>query len=170
MLNHKLNFIWHVKRSQTIRCSSSKLWRIISSESNLELFHPFVKENQIISWKENQYEDILIYLNGRKMKRQFVFWKKDCGYDLYINQAGFKPSFVSWRIKGDKEQSMITISIWPYLFNKGSKAFNWLPFQYFVRPSLDKYLYSVLKGLKHYLENDVIIKKNQFGKHPWFSA
>ena len=74
MLNHKLNFIWHVKRSQTIRCSSSKLWRIISSESNLELFHPFVKENQIISWKENQYEDILIYLNGRKMKRQFVFW------------------------------------------------------------------------------------------------
>ena len=54
-----------------------------------------------------------------KMKRQFVFWKKDCGYDLYINQAGFEPSFVSWRIKGDKEQSMITISIWPYLLTKG---------------------------------------------------
>ena len=170
MVNPSLNFIWYVKQSQTIHCNKSKLWKIISSESNLELFHPFVKENKIISWKGDQSEDILIYLNGRTMKRKFVFWEDNVGYDLFINQAGFEPSFVSWRVIGDNQRSIITISIWPYLFNKGNKAFNYFPFQLFVRPSLEKYLFSVLRGLKYFLENDKVVKKNQFGKHSWFSS
>ena len=170
MVNPSLNFIWYIKQSQTIHCNQSKLWETISSESNLEFFHPFVKENKIVSWKEDQYEDILIYLNGRTMKRKFVFWEENVGYDLFINQTGFEPSFVSWRVIGDNQRSIITISIWPYLFNKGNKAFNYFPFQLFVRPSLEKYLFSVLRGLKYFLENDKVVKKNQFGKHSWFSA
>ena len=170
MVNPSLNFIWYIKQSQTIHCNQSKLWKIISSESNLELFHPFVKENKIISWGGGQYEDILIYLNGRTMKRKFVFWEENFGYDLFINQVGFESSFVSWRIEEVNERSMITIKIWPYLFNKGNKVFNWFPFMFFIRPSLEKYLSSVLKGLKYFLEKDKVVKKNQFGKHAWFSA
>ncbi len=170
MINHSAIFTWHIKQSQTILCKQSKLWKIISSESNLELFHPFIKENKIISWKGDQSEDILIYLNGRTMRRKFVFWEENVGYDLFINQAGFETSFVSWRVKSDNQRSIITISIWPYLFNKGNKAFNYFPFQFFVRPSLEKYLCSVMKGLKYFLENDKVVKKNQFGKHSWFSA
>ena len=60
MVNPSLNFIWYIKQSQTIHCNQSKLWKIISSKSNLELFHPFVKKNKIISWEGGQYEDILI--------------------------------------------------------------------------------------------------------------
>ncbi len=170
MLGRDSKYNWHVKQSQIINCNCSKLWKIISSESNLELFHPFVKENKIISWPGNQSEDILIYLNGRTMQRKFVFWKENFGYDLFINQVGFESSFVSWRIEEVNERSMITIKIWPYLFNKGNKVFNWFPFMFFIRPSLEKYLSSVLKGLKYFLENGKIIKKNQFGNHSWFST
>ena len=168
--NNSKEYFWPVQREVNVNLSKTEVWKIISSESNLELFHPFVKENKIISWTGRQSEDILIYLNGRTMKRKFVFWEENFGYDLFINQAGFEPSFVSWRVIGDNQRSIITISIWPYLFNKGNKAFNYFPFQLFVRPSLEKYLFSVLRGLKYFLENDKVVKKNQFGKHAWFSA
>tara|TARA_A100000164_G_scaffold343142_1_gene341185 strand:+ start:135 stop:647 length:513 start_codon:yes stop_codon:yes gene_type:complete len=170
MNNFKQNYNWCVEQSQTIHCKSFKLWEIISSESNLELFHPFCKKNNIITWPGDKSEDILIYLNGRTMRRKFIFWEKNFGYDLFINQIGFKSSFVSWRLKEENERSIIKISVWPYLFNKGYRAFNWIPFKLFVQPSLKKYLYSVTQGLKYYLENDKKIKKNQFGTHTWFSA
>ena len=170
MNDPKQNFNWCVEQSQSIHCRRSKLWKTISSESNLELFHPFCKKNNIITWPGYNSEDILVYLNGRTMRRKFVFWEKNFGYDLFINQMGFEPSFVSWRVKEENERSIITISIWPYLFNKGNKAFNWFPFNLFVQPSLKKYLYSVTQGLKYYLENDKKIKKNQYGTHRWFST
>ena len=165
----KQNYFWRVEQSQIIHCKRSKLWKTISSESNLELFHPFCKINNIITWPGYKSEDILIYLNGRIMRRKFVFWENNFGYDLFINQIGFESSFVSWRIKRDNEDSIVTISISPYLFNKGRRNLNWLPFHLFVRPSIKKYLYSVTQGLKYYLENDIEIKKNQFGTHKWFS-
>ena len=169
MNDPKQNFNWCVEQSQIIHCKRSKLWKTISSESNLELFHPFCKTNNIIIWPGDKSEDILVYLNGRTMRRKFIFWENNFGYDLFINQMGFEPSLVSWRIKDENEGSRITISVWPYLFNKGNKVFNWFPFKFFVHPSLEKYLSSVLKGLKYYLENDKKIKKNQFGLHRWFS-
>ena len=169
MNDPKQNFNWCVEQSQIIHCKRSKLWKTISSESNLELFHPFCKTNNIIIWAGDKSEDILVYLNGRTMRRKFIFWENNFGYDLFINQMGFESSLVSWRIKDENEGSRITISVWPYLFNKGNKVFNWFPFKFFVHPSLEKYLSSVLKGLKYYLENDKKIKKNQFGLHRWFS-
>ena len=169
MNDPKQNFNWCVEQSQIIHCKRSKLWKTISSESNLELFHPFCKTNNIIIWPGDKSEDILVYLNGRTMRRKFIFWENNFGYDLFINQMGFESSLVSWRIKDENEGSRITISVWPYLFNKGNKVFNWFPFKFFVHPSLEKYLSSVLKGLKYYLENDKKIKKNQFGLHRWFS-
>ena len=170
MNDPKQNFNWCVEKSQIIHCKRSKLWKTISSESNLELFHPFCKKNNIITWPGDNSEDILVYLNGMTMRRKFVFWEKNFGYDLFIYQMGFEPSFVSWRVKEENEGSIITISVWPYLFNKGNKVFNWFPYKLFVRPNLEKYLSSVLKGLKYYLENDKKIKKNQFGLHRWFST
>ena len=169
MNDPKQNFNWCVEQSQIIHCKRSKLWKTISSESNLELFHPFCKTNNIIIWPGDKSEDILVYLNGRTMRRKFIFWENNFGYDLFINQMGFESSLVSWRIKDENEGSRITISVWPYLFNKGNKVFNWFPFKFFVHPSLEKYLSSVLRGLKYYLENDKKIKKNQFGLHQWFS-
>ena len=38
-----------------------------------------------------------------------------------------------------------------------------------VRPKLKKYLGAVLKGLNFYVTNNKVVKKNQFGRHSWFS-
>ena len=46
---------------------------------------------------------------------------------------------------------------------------NFLPFFIFIKPSLTKYLKSVVGGLKWYAEEGLVVRKNQFGKHPWFS-
>ena len=163
------NFNWCVEQSQIIHCKRSKIWETISSESNLELFHPFCKKNNIITWSGDKSEDILVYLNGRTMTRKFVFWEKNFGYDLFINEIGFESSFVSWRINRYNENSKITISVFPYLYNRGNKKLNWIPFRIFIQPMLKKYLSSVTDGLKYYLENDKKIRKNQFGTHRWFS-
>ena len=39
----------------------------------------------------------------------------------------------------------------------------------YVIPLLNNYLENVTKGLKLYIEKGLTIKKNQFGKHKWFS-
>ena len=103
------------------------------------------------------------------MTRKFVFWEKNFGYDLFINEIGFESSFVSWRINRYNGNSKITISVFPYLYNKGNKKLNWIPFKIFIQPMLKKYLRSVTDGLKYYLENDKKIKETQFGTHMWFS-
>ena len=40
---------------------------------------------------------------------------------------------------------------------------------FFINPGLKKYLNSVLKGYKWYLENKKSVPRNHFGKHKWFS-
>ena len=47
MNDPRLNFNWCVEQTQIIHCKRSKVWETISSESNLELFHPFCKKNNI---------------------------------------------------------------------------------------------------------------------------
>ena len=80
------SFFRCISSRKIIKCSLQDLWSIISSQSNLELFHPFCKKNNAIIWNGNGSEDELEYLNGRKMKRKFVRWEEGIGYDLYINQ------------------------------------------------------------------------------------
>ena len=91
------------------------------------------------------------------------------GYDLYINKKGEPASHVSWRLQEKDNKCKISIVISPYLYNQRSKIINFLPFFIFIKPSLTKYLKSVVGGLKWYAEEGLVVQKNQFGKHPWFS-
>ena len=166
---HSKLFFRSITASKTINCSVSTIWELISSKSNLELFHPFCKTNNVISWKGVGSIDELEYLNGRKMKRHFVSWGKGIGYDLYINQVGRPSSFVSWRIKSLNNKSKISITVYPYLFNKKNKIMMIIPFYFFVHPFLKSYLNSVVNGLQYYITTGIKIKNNQFGKHAWFS-
>ena len=88
---------------------------------------------------------------------------------MYINQVGKPASFVSWRLSPEGDNSKISITVYPYLFNNGLKIINFIPFVLVVKPLLKSYLKSVLYGLRLYAEKDVSIKPNQFGKHIWFS-
>ena len=90
MNDPKQDFNWCVEQSRIIHCKRSKIWETISSESNLELFHPFCKKNNIITWSGDKSEDILVYLNGRTMIRKFVFWEKNFGYGTKAHLEGLK--------------------------------------------------------------------------------
>ena len=62
-----------------------------------------------------------------------------------------------------------TITIMPYIFNRGSKIWNFFPFFAYTKPKLSNYLDSVLMGLKFFSEKKEVVAANQFGTHSWFS-
>ena len=104
------------------------------------------------------------------MERHFVSWKENKGYSLYIGRKDGRKSHVSWRLKTiNDNQTELSITVHPWIFNQGSRSIEFIPFNLFVRPRLKSYLQSVLGGLKWYAEHDKPTPRNHFGKLAWFS-
>ena len=146
--------------------NSEIVWKIISSKNALELFHPYCLKNDAIDYKK---KDKLVYLNGLTYIREFSVWKPNKGFELSIGKKGGKKSKVIWEIKILDRGCEVTISVFPYSSSKISKYFYPIINIFIIKPKLRKYLLSVLKGLKFYLDTNIRVKKNQFGKHTWFS-
>jgi len=161
--------VWSVKKQQQICASRQKLWEIISSPSNLTLFHPFCKENRVKKWPGKNSRDVIQYYSGIVYERKFIKWKEKVGYDLIIGKKGGKKSSVSWTISKDKGKTYLAISIYPHLYNDKKNIRNFILFNFFVRRQISKYLGSVLKGLEFYINTNTKVKKNQFGRHKFFS-
>jgi hypothetical protein len=142
------------------------VWEIISSKNALELFHPYCLKNDAIDYKK---KDKLVYLNGLIYIREFSVWKPNKGFELSIGKKGGKKSKVIWEIKILDRGCEVKISVLPYSSSKISKYFHPIVNIIIVKPKLRKYLQSVLTGLKFYLDTNIKVKKNQFGKHAWFS-
>ena len=122
-MNVKLNYNWSVSYNNLIKKDSRKVWKIISTKSNLELFHPFCKKNEVINWEKEKSIDRIEYLNGSIFEREFFSWKEYKGYDLYIRQLGKSYSYVQWRLSEVGNDCQIKITVFPYLFNQQSKEF-----------------------------------------------
>ena len=142
------------------------VWKIISSKNALELFHPYCLKNDVIDYKK---KDKLVYLNGLTYIREFSSWKPNSGFELFIGKKEGKKSKVKWEIKILNIGCEVKISVFPYRSSKIPKYFYPLLNIFIVKPKIRKYLQSVLTGLKFYLDTTVNVKKNQFGKHSWFS-
>ena len=163
----KFNF--KVSHSMKLNVSIDKLWSLISSEGNLEFYHPFCKKNIAKSWPGINSIDQLQYYNGDIYTRKFINWIDNVGYDLYISKKNYPNSLVKWRIQESNGIIKLNITIYPYVFNTGYKILNIIPFYTFVKPSLNNYLKNIEKGLIYYLKTNKKVKKNQFGNHNWFS-
>ena len=163
------DYIWEITRKVLINSHISKVWDIISSERHLENFHPFCKKNQIKVWDNDSRADSIEYYNNRILYRNFYNWFEGTGFDLTIGDLEGNDSLVFWRLSESDKNTLLPITIKPYIYNKGSKFKNWIPYFIFVRPKLANYLYSVLMGLKYFSETKQVVKANQFGKHSWFS-
>ena len=156
--------------SEKFNLSPNEIWNIISRESNLEDYHPFCRSNSPIEWNKKNHSDQLEYLNGTVLERHFISWKENKGYDLYIGRKDGRKSHVSWRIKRISDhQTDLSIEVHPWIFNKGNRFIEFIPFELFVRPRLKSYLKSVLGGLKWYVVNQKRTPRNHFGKIKWFS-
>ena len=150
--------------------NSKEVWNVISAPNHLNLFHPFCKKNSIISWEESSHIDMLEYLNGLKYIRKFTKWSPFKGYELKIGKKNGKQSYVVWEIKEmDNTTCTLSITVYPHLLSNYPKIISYLPFKLIIKPKLNNYLFSVISGLKYYLENKEKVPKNNFGKHKWFS-
>ena len=85
----KIKSKWKAEYEQKIDATSNQLWELISSPSNLELFHPFCKSNKAIVWPGEKSIDELIYLNDLTYIRKFHNWEKSKGYSLFIGESEF---------------------------------------------------------------------------------
>ena len=152
-----------------IKINSSKdlIINLIKSKNNLEKFHPFCLKNEVINWDKENSIDYIYYFSGKKYKRKFVKWNND-GYELEIYEDR-KLAKISWSVLANDDQSIVSIQAKPYLPYK-SRFINRLVFHIYVKYMLNTYLNAVLSGLKFYIENNIIVKENQFGKHRWYSA
>ena len=163
------DYIWEINREVLIHAQTSKVWHIISSEGHLEKFHPFCKKNEVKVWDDSSHEDSIEYNNNRILNRNFYKWFEGKGFDLVIGDSKGNDSHVFWRISKSDMNTLVSITIKPYIYNKGSKLKNFIPFFTYIRPKLANYLYSVLMGWKHYSETDQAGVRDQFGSHSWFS-
>ena len=161
---------WPVSLGKVIDFSSDEVWRTISMPGNLEKYHPFCLQNQIIKWPGVDSHDEIHYLNGWVFERKFCKWYEGTGYDLKIGEKEGKLSYVTWRIKSlNASRSLVTIKIYPNIIQNFPLVIRWFVYLLKIKPLLTSYLDSVLNGLNWSMVNNRAVKKNQFGDHPWFS-
>ncbi|MFL2619692.1 MAG: hypothetical protein ACJ0O0_00645 [Flavobacteriaceae bacterium] len=165
----KLKNIWKIEYEEKISASVEKLWELISSPSNLELFHPFCKTNKVITWPGKNSVDELIYLNNLKYIRSFISWEEFKGYSLLIGEENNKQSYVIWEISKKKGLVFLKITIYPYFLRNIPKAISYFPYKLFIIPKMSSYLKSVIGGINYYIERKKKTPKEYFGSHKWFS-
>ena len=166
---NKIKNKWKAQFELKIDATKSQIWELISSPSNLELFHPFCKSNKVIIWPGKKSIDKLVYLNGLTYIRAFYSWEKLKGYSLFIGEKGKEKSYVVWEISTKNESVYLKITVYPYFLQNMPKIISFLPYKFIVIPALESYLKSVIGGINYYFKTKKIVPKNYFGKHKWFS-
>ena len=155
--------------TKKIDSSAKDLWGVISKPGNLNFIHPFCKQNDVIEWNKKESKDVIVYLNGLTYFREFTEWHDEKGYSLLIGRKRVLKSKVNWEITTTNNSVYLTITVYPFLLNNWPKLFSYLPFLFYIKPQLKKYLSSVTSGINWYLVNNQPVPKNHFGKHSWFS-
>jgi len=162
---------WPVSVEQEIAAPAHEAWNVISRPGSVELCHPFCARNPVQLWSGQDSRDEVHYLSGRIYERRFRRWLEGTGYDLDIFKSDDALASVSWRISPiDEQNCKLRITIYPYALQKYPVVIRWLPHFLRLRPMLSTYLESVVKGFEWYITRGEPVPRNQFGKHPWFSA
>jgi hypothetical protein len=155
-----MNNTWPISYKQKIESSAEELWSLIIKPGNLNLVHPFCKSNEIIEWKNNHYNDVLIYLNGLIYFREIIKLDDNKGYTLMIGKKRGKKSKVIWEITSSEKSTYLSITVYPYLLSTWPKIFSFIPYLLVIKPFLQKYLRSVIGGINWYLVNKKPVPKS----------
>ena len=162
----------YVESKVALNLPKSRILNLIREPGSLNKYHPFCKRNDAIKWPGTNSIDELEYLNGSTFERNFFNWHEN-GYDLIIERKNkSKMAQVNWIIEGNDEISSLRVRINPVIGhftpfeNKFMQILSWY---LFVKPMLQSYINKVIKGFEFFLNTDMEVKPNQFGKHSWFS-
>ena len=118
----------YVFKKHKIECSVQSLWSLIIEPGNLKIVHPFCQSNEIIVWENGNYRDVLVYLNGLTYFREIIKSKKNKGYTLLIGKKRGKKSKVVWEITSFKNQTYLSITVYPYLLDSWPKILSFVPY------------------------------------------
>ena len=157
----------------TIEAMREKVWKVISSEGNLEYCHPFCKNNPVSIWGKVGAKDMIEYYNGLTLHREFSEWTEGVGYKLNIGQGKYATATVFWEIEnlGEKRSTLsikinlytdVALANYPRLLRKPI-------IKYYFIPHMFHYVKSVVNGFKYYIETGKPVQKNQFGVNKMFS-
>lgn len=165
------HFKWPVSAEQTIAATADDVWKVISRPGNLEQCHPFCARNPVSAWPGETSRDKVHYLSGWVYERRFRQWHEGTGYDLDICRGDEHIASVSWRITPvEVQRCKLGITVYPNALQSVPVAVRWVPHLLRVRPMLTRYLDSVVRGFDWYVTHGQPVPRNQFGRHPWFSA
>ncbi|MFC2161596.1 hypothetical protein ACFLRX_08095 [Acidobacteriota bacterium] len=171
MLKKEIKYLKPIQRKIRIDAQPERVWSVISSPGNLEYCHPFCESNPVDKWPGKGSVDYVHYYRGLKFVREFNDWKNDIGYELNIGRTNGRKSKVVWWIdRIDNDSSYLNIMIYPHAINRYPWFIIPVVYYFYIKPSLRKYLSSVLKGFQLYIMTDECVRKNQFGSHKWFST
>ena len=165
------SFRWPVAFDRDIAAPASAVWDAISMPGNLEPCHPFCETNIVHRWPGPDALDEIHYLSGWKYERHFQKWIEGVGYDIEVGRPGKEMHYVKWRIRpvGD-ERANLSITIYPGGLQHLPVLIRWLPHYFVLRPRLTHYLGSVVHGYEWYVTKGEPVPRDQWGRHPWFSA
>ena len=153
-----------------IPVSAERLWGILSRPGNLERAHTFCARNPVLTWPGPDSHDEVHYLNGWVFERRFLRWVDGEGYDLQIGRPGGRQSIVAWRILPEgADAATLGITVYPEFLQHLPALVRWLPHRLRLRPMLERYLSSVVRGFEWYATRGEAVPRNHFGFHPWFS-
>ncbi len=167
----KPGFRWPVAVEARIAAPAREVWAAISMPGNLETCHPFCAANPVEVWPGERSRDRIHYLSGWVFERRFCRWIEGVGYDLEVGRAGEGPSFVSWRIRPlDPDTCGLHTAVYASTLQYLPLAIRWPVHSLYFAPRLRSYLSSVTQGFAWYVTRGERVPRNQFGRHPWFSA
>lgn len=159
-----------IRESTSIAVPPAAVWQLISAPSHLVQCHPFCASNPVERWPGRGSIDHIIYYNGRTIERRFVNWLELVGYDIEISDSNGRVADVVWRLSAGNSGSKLSISITPRFLGDRNAAVRAILNSAFVRPTLRRYLRSVLAGVEYRATTGKTVTRNQFGPHRLFSS
>ena len=164
-------FKWPVAFEKAIAAPAPAVWDAISMPGNLEPCHPLCARNPVQSWPGPDSRDEVHYLNGLIYERRFRDWTDGIGYDLAVGERGGPKSSVSWRIRAiDDRCCVLRIAVNPHPLQSIPAPLRRVPYRLWLRPRLEAYLESVVRGFEWYVTRGEPVPREAFGRHPWFSS
>ncbi|OLS24283.1 MAG: hypothetical protein HeimC2_23480 [Candidatus Heimdallarchaeota archaeon LC_2] len=166
-------FDFSVTVSCLLNIKKERIWNKISTPGIVHHYHPFCKENPVIVWNGDDSVDEIIYDNDLIYRREFTAWYDGIGYDLLIKYKENVFAEVFWHISEiDNHVNELRITLKPRLKNilpKTPRFVRWIPYYFFIRWQMKKYLAHVLRGFEIYITTGIKVKLNQFGSHRFYS-
>jgi len=158
-----------IKATSRVSVAATDVWAAISEPGNLVNVHPFCESNPVETWPGPTGRDHVHYFSGVHYQRDVLQWIDGSGYDLIVGPPSKKIAVANWRIGPTSPDSCdFSIEVTSYLRSNSDPA-KLAAYEANVLRTIGSYLESVVRGVAHFAETGIPVKRNQFGAHQIYS-